>query len=156
MSSEKEKDEMAGRSTMRGHSADLQDDKSAFEAEMLKLAEENGVSEKTIQRHFTALIYLGIERLKSARKGSHVHRAIAKSILDKSIILLRNNPNRSVNAIIKTLEREGLVETRSVKRSALQDQSASKKKAPDVLYFDNGPRSKCHDIQFTRFYFSKF
>ncbi|MDR0354945.1 MAG: DDE-type integrase/transposase/recombinase [Deltaproteobacteria bacterium] len=124
MSSEKEREEIARRSKMVGLLYDLKDDKPAFLAERKQLAEENDVSEKTIQRYFNRYKEFGIDGLKSARKGRPGNRAIDQAVLNECIILRRENLKRSVNTLITTLEREGMIKKGSVKRSTLQDQLA--------------------------------
>jgi transposase InsO family protein len=90
-----------------------------------EIAEESGLSEKTICRYVSQFKTKGIEGLVPLRDGRPGSRSIPHEILQEAILLKRQNLKRSLREIIRCLEIEGKIKTGSVKRSTLQYQMSN-------------------------------
>jgi transposase InsO family protein len=99
-------------------------DDSGLTEMVARVAQENGISKRTVYRYLEAYRKNGVDGLIPMRNGRPGSRAIPSEILQQAIFLRRENPNRSVAKIIRCLELEGLIEPKSIKRSTLQDQLA--------------------------------
>lgn len=92
-----------------------------------RIAEENGLSERTLRRYIAAYRKHHFEGLKPAgRKGSSGQPDWMEKAVDHAVLLRREVPSRSIAQIIQTLEWEGLVEPGMLKRSTLQEKLAER------------------------------
>ena len=85
------------------------------------IAQDEGLSPRTIRRWLKAYEEQGFNGLVPATKSSNKTGSVTESILDEAVMLRREAPNRSVHDIIRILELEGKVAKGALKRSALQD-----------------------------------
>jgi len=88
-----------------------------------KLAEQNGVSVRTIYRYELAFKRNAFDGLKPVAKSQQFSKKLPKNfdkLLSEAIVLKREVPTRSVNQIILILEMEGLAVPGTLKRSTLQ------------------------------------
>ena len=106
--------------------APLQDealDSDARIALRRRIAEDNGLSDKTIKRYYDAFLQEGFEGLKPQSRRPHnlanLPDNYAELLLD-AIQLRREVPQRSVDKIITILELEGKVAPGVLKRSTMQ------------------------------------
>lgn len=88
-----------------------------------KLAEQNGLSERTLRRYVNAYQKNGFEGLKPAERVRYKKEMMPdnyEEILQEAIQLRREVPRRSVEQIIFILESEGKVAPGLLKRPTLQ------------------------------------
>ena len=85
------------------------------------IAQDEGLSPRTIRRWLKAYEEQGFNGLVPATKSSNKTGSVTESILDEAVMLRREAPNRSVHDIIRILELEGKVAKGALKRSTLQD-----------------------------------
>lgn len=88
-----------------------------------KLAEQNGLSERTLRRYVNAYQKKGFEGLKPSERVRYKKEVMPdnyEEILQEAIQLRREVPRRSVEQIIFILESEGKVAPGSLKRPTLQ------------------------------------
>ena len=85
------------------------------------VAQNEGLSTRTIRRWLKAYEEQGFNGLVPATKPSNKTGSVTESILDEAVMLRREAPNRSVHDIIRILELEGKVAKGELKRSTLQD-----------------------------------
>ncbi|WP_044925720.1 DDE-type integrase/transposase/recombinase, partial [Dorea longicatena] len=88
-----------------------------------KLAEQNGLSERTLRRYVNAYQKKGFEGLKPAERVRYKKEVMPDNydeILQEAIQLRREVPRRSVEQIIFILESEGKVAPGVLKRPTLQ------------------------------------
>lgn len=88
-----------------------------------ELAEKNEISERSIRRYLKAYQQHGFSGLKPGNRAQRRSAQLPKNfddLVSEAIILKREEPRRSVKAIIKILELEGWVAPGVLKRSTLQ------------------------------------
>ena len=88
-----------------------------------ELAEQHGVSVRTIYRYELAYRRSGFEGLKPMTREKQLSKQLPKNfeqLLTEAIQLKREVPSRSVNQIILILEMEGMATPGTLKRSTLQ------------------------------------
>ena len=96
---------------------------------MREIAEQSGVSGRTLRRYVSAWHEGGFEALKPKQGWEREDSKLGKNfdqIVEAAIELRRESPSRSVADIIKILELEGAVEIGTVARSTLQRHLAAK------------------------------
>jgi len=94
-----------------------------------KIAEEVGLSERTVLRYFAAWEERGFDGLKPKRGWGRPDSSLGDAfsrVVDAAIELRKESPSRSVADIIKILELEEVVPVGSVKRSTLQRHLAAR------------------------------
>jgi transposase InsO family protein len=90
--------------------------------EITKIANEFGLSHRTIQRYYNSYKLSGLDGLIPLTNGRPGSRSIPPDILEAAIRARRENPKRSIPKIIRLLEFEGIIKKGSIKRSTLQEQ----------------------------------
>ncbi len=103
---------------------DMELDEAGKVKKRKEIAQESGVSERTLRRYENAYADHGFEGLRPADRASHLHPSLPDNfpeLVQEAIQLKREVPTRSVNQIIFILEGEGRVEPGVLKRSTLQD-----------------------------------
>ena len=103
---------------------DMELDEAGKVKKRKEIAQESGVSERTLRRYENAYADHGFEGLRPADRTSHLHPSLPDNfpeLVQEAIQLKREVPTRSVNQIIFILEGEGRVEPGALKRSTLQD-----------------------------------
>lgn len=88
------------------------------------VAQECGLSPRTIRRWLKAYEQEGFNGLLPATRPANRSGSVTEAILDEAVMLRREAPNRSVYDIIRILELEGKVAKGALKRSTLQDHLA--------------------------------
>jgi transposase InsO family protein len=96
-------------------------DRGKFRALKQRLAEDTGLSERTIRRYLNEYQKMGLDGLKTKSRGRCPGQTVPENVLAEAILLRREVPSRSVAQIIDILEDEGLVPHGVLKRSTLQD-----------------------------------
>lgn len=87
-----------------------------------QIAEQAGLSERTLRRYLARYHDGGFEALLPKGKGrTPSEDAVSDNVLQQAVLLRREVPDRSVRQIIQILEWEGLVLPGSIKRSTLQE-----------------------------------
>lgn len=90
-----------------------------------KIAQDCGLSERTIRRYLAKYREEGFEGLMPQGRSASLHdSAIPAHVLEQAILLRREVPSRSVIQIIHILEWEGIIQAGSIKRSTLQEKLA--------------------------------
>jgi hypothetical protein len=98
-------------------------DRSAAHSLRLKLAEEQGISERTLRRYVNAYRKEGFEGLKPVERIRYRKDLMPENyeeLLNEAIQLRREVPRRSIEQIILILEAEGRVAPGILKRPTLQ------------------------------------
>jgi len=115
---------------------------SAKELKLRKeIAEQNGLSERTMRRYLERYRNGGFQSLAPKSRGKQPKDSVISEIaLEQAILLRREVPSRSIAQIIQILEWEGLIEQGEIKRSTLQEKLASKGYSTRhmKLYQENG------------------
>lgn len=89
-----------------------------------RIAEQSGLSERTIRRYESSYLSDGFQGLKPKDRKKTVAGGMTESILQEAIKLRREVPSRSVSQIIRILEWEGFIAASSLPRSTLQERLA--------------------------------
>ena len=90
---------------------------------MRKIAEDNGISLRTVERYYRDYLDNGIDGLMPEVRGRKLSATSSERFriqLQQAIVLLRENPTRPVRMLIKTMVLEGYAEDQEIKRSTLQ------------------------------------
>jgi transposase InsO family protein len=85
------------------------------------IAEEEGISERSVARYVKRFQDLGIDGLKPSNNGRPGDRVIAPEIFNIVLLMRKEQPKRSVGDIIRCLEYQGYIQKGEIKRSTLQD-----------------------------------
>ncbi len=91
-----------------------------------RISLEEGVSIRTLKRWIKRYEEEGFEGLKIRKQNSNKKLVISEDIVEKAIILRRENPSRSVKDIIRVLELENECKKGEIKRSTLTKRLSDK------------------------------
>jgi transposase InsO family protein len=106
-----------------------------------EVADEYGLSEKTIQRYLAKYKENGLKGLSSLKGGKKGSQVIPHDLLIQIMHMRREVPSRSVQKIIRCLELEETIEEGTIKRSTLQKQLYSNYCGRSHLKQQNDPNA---------------
>ncbi len=125
-------------------------DSAEYKEMKTKICEENGISKKTLDRYLKAYQENGVNGLRrKSRKGANIHKLNDK-IIDRAVELRYEAPKRSVDQIIRLMEKEGLVSVGYVKRSTLQDALEARGYSARNMHILEGSKKNSTRFQKTR------
>ena len=98
----------------------------------IRISQEYGVSQRTLQRYCIRYRQEGFEGLMPRERNVTAHK-ISPELLEEAIRLRREVPGRSINTIIQILQLEGKSEPGVLKRSTLQEALPGKGYSASVM-----------------------
>jgi transposase InsO family protein len=112
--------------------------KSDFYREIERIAQNSGLSTKTIRRYHDDYVKGGFESLKPKTAGRPTSRALSEEIIQAAIELKKENYTRSIATIARLLEIELGLPEGSIKRSTLQENISARgySKSSMAFYLD--------------------
>jgi len=93
---------------------------------MKEIQENGGPSIRTLKRYYNKYLEDGFYALTPKIHNISGEKTISDEILEKAVILRRENPKRSINDIILIMELNGMIEKGGIKRSTLQKRMQEK------------------------------